>query len=59
MGENPLPATTIEISLGRNLRALLRGEAPAEQAEGSEPDLQVPDFPPEEWGELAGEEPPG
>ena len=59
LGENPPPATVLEITLGPNLRALLRGEVPPTLAQGCDPDWQVPDFPPEEWGEPAGEEPPG
>ncbi len=49
LGENPLPSTTIELRLGPNLRALLRGEAPAEQDEREISDLELPDLPPEEW----------
>ena len=56
-GENPPPGMVFEITLGPNAQALLQGELPSDLAEGSEP--QVPDFVPEEWGEPAGEEPPG
>jgi hypothetical protein len=56
LGENPLP-TVLEITLGPNLRALLGGELPPTLAQGSDPGWQVPDFPPEEWGEPAGEGP--
>jgi hypothetical protein len=59
LGENPPPATVLEITLGPNLRALLRGEVPPTLAQGCDPDWQVPDFPPEEWGEPAAEEPTG
>jgi hypothetical protein len=59
LGENPPPATVLEITLGPNLRALLRGEVPPTLARGCDPDWQVPDFPPEEWGEPAAEEPTG
>jgi hypothetical protein len=58
LGENPPPASVFEITLGPNLRALLRGELPPFDP-GSDPGFEVPDFPPEEWGELAAEEPPG
>jgi len=56
LGENPPPATVLEITLGPRLWALLRGEVPPNLAEGSDPELEVPDFPPEEWGELPREE---
>jgi hypothetical protein len=59
LGENPSPATVFEITLGPKLRALLQREVPPNLAEGSDLDLEVPDFPPAEWGEQAGEEPPG
>jgi hypothetical protein len=59
LGENPPPGTVFEITLGPNLRALLDGEGPAALVQGSEPDWQAPDFPPEEWGEPAAEEPRG
>ena len=54
MGENP-PANLVEITLGPKLRALLAGELPPDLDQ----DFEVPDFPPEEWGEPAAEEPPG
>jgi hypothetical protein len=56
LGENPPPATVFEITMGPNLRALLSGELLA-HTHGSELDVDVPDFPPEEWGEPAGGEP--
>jgi hypothetical protein len=46
MGENPPPATVFEITLGANVRALLAGQLPPDPAL----DVEVPDFPPEEWG---------
>ena len=49
----------LEVTLGPNLQALLRGELPPTLEPGSDAGFEVPDFPPEEWGELAGEEPPG
>jgi hypothetical protein len=55
LGENPPPGMVFEITLGPNLQALLRRERPSD-VKG---DWQAPDFPPEEWGELTGEEPPG
>jgi hypothetical protein len=59
LGENPPPAAVIEITLGPTLRALLQGEVPLHLVEGSDPDLQVPDFVPEGWAEPTGDEPPG
>lgn len=59
LGENPLPATVLEITLGPNLRALLRGELPPDPGGDPEPGWEVPDFPPEAWGEPPREEPPG
>jgi hypothetical protein len=59
LGENPLPGAVLEITLGPNLRALLAGELPPKLAWGSDPGYEVPDFPPEEWQEPPGEEPPG
>jgi hypothetical protein len=55
LGENPAPGTMLEITLGPNLRALLVGELLL----NSDPDFEVPDFAPQEWGELAAEDPPG
>jgi hypothetical protein len=59
LGENPPPGMVFEITLGPNLQALLRGELPPNPDEESDPGFEVPDFPPAEWGEPAGEEPPG
>jgi hypothetical protein len=53
LGESPPPGAVVEITLGSNLPALLRGELPPSAGEGSE--QQVPDFVPEEWVEPAGE----
>jgi len=53
LGENPPPGMVFEITLGPNL--LLAGELPT----NLDPAFQVPDFPPPEWGEPAGEKPPG
>src|SRR6266508_5365090 len=59
LGENdPPPPTVLEITLGPRLRALRGGEL-ANLADDPGPDSEVPDFPPEGWGELPGEEPPG
>ncbi len=55
LGENPSPGTMLEITLGPNIRALLSGEFPPSSGRDSE----VPDFLPEEWGELPEEESPG
>jgi hypothetical protein len=57
LGENPPPGMVFEITFGPNLRAVLRGELPP--AQESEPDWQIPDFPPDEWGEPRTEAPPG
>ena len=54
LGENP-PGNVVELTLGPNLLALLGGELPS----NLDPGFEVPDFPPEEWGQPAGEEPPG
>ncbi len=59
LGENPPPGVVFEITFGPNLRAVLLGEVPPTLAQGCDPDWQVPDFPPEEWGEPAAEEPTG
>ena len=57
LGENdPPPATVREITLGPLLRALLGGEL-ANLADDPGPDSEVPDFPPEGWGELPRDEP--
>jgi hypothetical protein len=56
LGENPIPPIAIEIEYGPRLRALLRGELDKLDQEFEE-DWHAPDFPPEEWGEPAGEEP--
>jgi hypothetical protein len=49
LGENPPPATMLEITLGPTLRALLQAEVPPHLTEGSGLDLEVPDFVPEGW----------
>jgi hypothetical protein len=54
MGENP-PGNVLEITLGPKLRALLAGEFPPELDQ----DFELPDFPPEGWGEPAAEKPAG
>ena len=48
LGENPPRGAVFEITLGPNLRALLRGEVPPDAGESDE-GWQVPDYPPEEW----------
>jgi hypothetical protein len=55
LGENPL---VLEIRLP-NLNARQQGEHAPTLADGSDPDWRVPDYPPEEWEEPAGHEPPG
>jgi hypothetical protein len=55
LGENPAPATVFEITLGPDLRALLHGELP-ENAEGAGLAMEIPDYPPEGWGERRDEE---
>jgi hypothetical protein len=55
--ENPPPATVFEITLGPNVRALLSGELP-HSAQGSDLDLEVPDFLPEDWGEARDDQLP-
>jgi hypothetical protein len=58
LGENPPPATVFEVTLGPNLRALLRGEL-SDREEDAGRDWAVPDFPPEGWrARPGGEEPP-
>ena len=59
LGENPRPGNIVEISLGPNLLALLRGELPPGLAEGYDPSFEIPDFVPEDWQQRAGGEPPG
>ena len=59
LGENPPPEMVFEITLGPNAQALLQGEPPPTLAAGFDPGWHAPDFPPEEWGEPAGEESPG
>jgi hypothetical protein len=55
LGEHPPPGAVLEISFSPNLRARLAGELPP----NLDPAFEVPDFPPAEWGESTGEEPPG
>lgn len=58
LGENPPPGLVFEITPGPNLSALLGGEFPPEPGE-SDVDVEIPDYPPAEWGEPAGEDPAG
>ncbi len=53
LGENPHPSNVVEITLGPNVLALLRGELPADP----DPSFETPDFPPQEWGQPLGDEP--
>jgi hypothetical protein len=57
LGENPFPPLMIEIQYGPRLQALMRGELDKLDQEFPE-DWQVPDFPPNELDEPAGDEPP-
>jgi hypothetical protein len=54
LGENPPPGFHFKITVGPNLRALGTGLPP-----DPDDDFEIPDCPPEEWGEHIGEEPPG
>jgi hypothetical protein len=58
LGENPPPGMVFEITFGPSLQALLSGGLPPNLGAGTDPRFDIPDFPPEEWGEVAGEEPP-
>lgn len=53
LGENPPPGFHFEITFGPNLRALGTGLPP-----DPDDDFEIPDFPPEEWGEHIADEPP-
>jgi len=53
LGENPPPGFDFEITFGPNLRALGTGLPP-----DPDDDFEIPDCPPEEWGEHIAEEPP-
>jgi hypothetical protein len=54
LGENPPPPNVLEITLGPDLRALLQGEL-LSSTEEHDLDLEIPDFPPEGWGEPGGQ----
>jgi hypothetical protein len=54
MGENLHPGAVLGIEIGEKLQALLRGAL----APNLDPDLEVPDYPPEEWGGAIEEERP-
>jgi hypothetical protein len=58
LGENPPPGIVFDITFGPNLRALMQGELPTTSEGELDPDWQLPDYPPEEWGEPR-EKPPG
>ncbi len=58
LGENPPPATVFEIRLDARLQALLRRELPPNFTDGSDADLKVPDFVPEEWADPSDGEAP-
>jgi hypothetical protein len=55
LGENTPPGPVLEITLGPNLQALLRGELPPALGGESEPSFHVPDYPPADWSPAAGE----
>ena len=58
LGENPPPGLVLEITLGPNLRALLKaskGDTPSFLDRVADAGWQVPDYPPEEWSGSAGE----
>ncbi len=55
LGENTPPGAVLEITFRPNLRALLAGEFPPNLDQA----FDVPDFPPADWGEPAGEDLPG
>ena len=59
LGENPPPGIVFEITFGPNLRALMQGELPTTSEGELDPDWELPDYPPEGWGEPAREQPPG
>ncbi len=56
-GENLPSGMVLEIAFGPNLQTLLGGGLPPNLDPGSDPRFDIPDFPPEEWGDLAAEEP--
>jgi hypothetical protein len=58
LGENGPPGMVLEISFGPRSQALLQGEPPSTSGEELVSDWNVPDFPSEQWGESAAEEPP-
>ena len=51
LGENLHPGAVLGIEISQKIQALLRGEP------NLDPDLEVPDYPPEEWGGPADDEP--
>jgi hypothetical protein len=54
LGENPPPGFHFEITFGPNVRALGTGLPP-----DPDDDFEIPDCPPEEWGQQIGGESPG
>ena len=56
LGENTAPGLVLEITLGPNLQALMRGQVPPTLNRESDASFHVPDFPPEEWSVSAGED---
>jgi len=55
MRKDEPPAPLVQIIIATESWALLQDEFPPDL----DPGWQVPDFPPAEWAEPAGEEPPG
>jgi hypothetical protein len=52
LGENLPPGAVLGIEISQETQALLRGNLPP----NLDPDLEVPDYPPEEWGEPTADE---
>jgi hypothetical protein len=57
LGENPPPGTVFKLTLEPGRQILPEGELLPDLGEGPELDVEVPDFPPEEWRERGGQEP--
>ncbi|MEX2203585.1 MAG: hypothetical protein WD965_05810 [Actinomycetota bacterium] len=57
LGENPLSPIALEIELGPNFRAMLRGEIPPNLAVTAKSAEVVPDFVPDDWTEPPAPDP--
>jgi len=55
LGENLPPWAVLGIEISQKIQALLRGEPPPPP--NLDPDLEVPDYPPAEWGGSTDDEP--